>query len=425
VNARVLVVGSGGREHALCWKLAQSRKVGRVYFAPGNGAADEKGPYYPLPFDGTNFSQLAKRAQELKIDLTVVGPEAPLAAGIVDHFQKAGLLVFGPNAAASRLEASKEFTKEVADRAGVPTAAWGAARTLKEADAAIERGGEPLVVKADGLAAGKGVFICASRAEARQAARRLLQEKALGAAGARLVVEEYLEGVEASFMALVQGEGYALLPTSKDHKRLEDGDRGPNTGGMGAFSPSDDLTSRLTEEAESKVLRPLLREMAARECPYRGVIYCGLMLTAKGPKLLEINVRLGDPESQAILPRLKEDLYPHLNAIAQGNWTAKPLALRPTASLCLVLASSGYPDAPRRGQPIRGLAGPWDDRLLVFHAGTKREGKTVVANGGRVLGLTALGSTLDEARQLAYAAAERIEFEGKIFRQDIGQTKRS
>lgn len=420
MRATVLLIGSGGREHALAWSLAQSPQVKTIFCAPGNAAAHSGGKLAPWGGELRRWDEVAAEALRRGVDLTVVGPEAPLCQGIVDLFQKKGLSIFGPDAFCSQLEGSKAFTKELCRKSGIPTADYEICHAWDRAQAAIARFSLPIVIKADGLASGKGVLICSTRQEALQAASDLLEKKILGPAGATVVVEEYLRGIEASFMALVQGERYALLPTSKDHKRLFDGDEGPNTGGMGAISPSSDLTPRTIERAETEILQPLLHFLAKENHPYHGVMYCGLMLTSDGPKLLEINARLGDPETQAILPRIKDDLFPIFQAIADGEWHPCPLTIRPLASLCLVLASQGYPQQPQTGQEIAGLSPMEDEHCLVFQAGTAwRDGRTFV-NGGRVLGVTALAPTLAEAKALAYERAERITYPGKICRRDIG-----
>jgi phosphoribosylamine---glycine ligase len=417
---RILVVGSGGREHALAWKISRSSLVTGLFAAPGNpGIARLASPVTARPDD---VDALARWARENRIDLVVVGPEAPLVAGLADRLAREGIPVFGPTAAAAEIEGSKAFAKEVMEAAGIPTAEYAAFTEVAPAlDWARARGGR-VVVKADGLAAGKGVVVCGDLAEAEGALRSILVERAHGAAGAKVVVEERLEGPEASCICLTDGERIRMLPAAQDHKRIFDGDRGPNTGGMGAFSPTPNVTPELGELVERDVLLPAVREMARRGRPFRGALYAGLMLTAKGPRVLEFNARLGDPETQPILMRLTGDLVPALLAAATGDLSRTALEIDPRAAVGVVLAAEGYPGNVASGDPIDGLDGPLDDDVQVFQAGTSRaQDGRVVTSGGRVLTVCALDQTLDRAAGRAYEAIRRISFRGMQYRKDIGQ----
>jgi phosphoribosylamine--glycine ligase len=415
---KLLVIGSGGREHALAWKLAQSPKVQRVYVAPGNGGTASENGLENVPL--SSFPELISFAKKNQIHLTVVGPEAPLAAGVVDAFQDAGLRIFGPTKAAARLEASKEFAKQFMVRHGLPTARHASFTRADEAKAYVERQGAPIVVKADGLAAGKGVVVASSLAEAKQAIDALLVEARFGAAGARVVVEEYLEGEEASFMVIADGAHALALATSQDHKRLKDGDQGPNTGGMGTYSPAPIVTPQLHARVMREIIQPAIAGMAKDGTPYVGFLYAGLMIDRAGnPRTLEFNARLGDPETQPILLRLKSDLVALIEHALEGtldraeaDWDRRP-------ALCVVLAAARYPEEPRKGDEITGLPAPAED-CRVFHAGTKLEDGRLLTSGGRVLGVTALGDSLKLAARRAYSAVDAIRFEGMQFRADIG-----
>jgi phosphoribosylamine--glycine ligase len=395
----VLVVGSGGREHALAWQLGRSPELGELHAAPGNPGIAGLGTCHPVRAD--DAETLLDLSRQLGIDLVVVGPEAPLVAGLADELRHAGVAVFGPSAAAARIEGSKSFAKEVMRSAGIPTAAE------------LDGPWAPCVVKADGLAAGKGVFVCPTQAEAEAAWARAKE------LGDRVVVEELLEGEEVSVFALSDGAEALGLAPAQDFKRLRDGDEGPNTGGMGSYSPVPALSAEEVEELVDAVHRPVLAELAARGRPYQGLLYAGLMLTADGPRVLEFNCRFGDPETQAILPRLEGDLLPALAAAAEGSLTGIELAVSADAAVSVVLASPGYPDAPETGIPLGGIEEAEADGALVFHAGTARRGEALVSAGGRVLNVTALGATVTEARERAYRAAERIEFPGVHYRRDI------
>jgi phosphoribosylamine---glycine ligase len=415
---KLLVIGAGGREHALAWKLAQSPRVQKVFVAPGNaGTALESGvENVALP----DIRDLIAFSKKENIQLTVVGPEAPLAEGVVDAFRAAGLAIFGPTRAAAQLESSKDFAKAFMTRHGIPTARYASFTSGEEARAYIDAQGAPIVVKADGLAAGKGVVVAATREEALAAIDRIMKDKALGEAGSRVVIEEFLEGEEASFIVMSDGSHVLPLATSQDHKRLRDGDQGPNTGGMGAYSPAPIVTPKVHARVMREIIVPTVEGMAAEGMPYVGFLYAGLMIDRAGnPKTLEFNCRLGDPEAQPILLRLKSDLLELMERALDGTLERAQAEWDRRSALGVVMAAPGYPDEPRKGARIEGLPRPSAD-CHVFHAGTRLEGKDVLTNGGRVLCVTALGDSVKMARTLAYEAAERIRFEGAQFRRDIG-----
>jgi phosphoribosylamine---glycine ligase len=415
---KLLVIGSGGREHAMAWKLAQSPRVQKVFVAPGNGGtATENG----LENVGiTSVPELISFAKKEQIHLTVVGPEAPLAAGVVDAFQDAGLKIFGPPRAAAQLEASKDFAKQFMVRHGLPTARHATFTKAAEAKAYVDKQGAPIVVKADGLAAGKGVMVASTVEEAKAAIDLMLVENRLGDAGARVVVEEFLDGEEASFIVMADGAHALPLATSQDHKRLKDGDQGPNTGGMGAYSPAPVVTPELHARVMREIIQPAIAGMAKDGTPYTGFLYAGLMIDKAGnPKALEFNCRLGDPEAQPIMLRMKSDLLALVEHALEGTLDRVTADWDRRSALGVVLAAAGYPDDPRKGDPISGLPKPAED-CRVFHAGTKLDGKRVLTNGGRVLCVTALGDSLKMARARAYGAADPIRFEGMQFRKDIG-----
>jgi phosphoribosylamine---glycine ligase len=423
---KILVIGQGGREHALAWKLAQSPRVSEVLCAPGNAGTARDAQNVDI--QATDVERLVKFAKAERVDLTVVGPEAPLVAGIVDAFEQAGLLIFGPSKKAAELEGSKAFSKELMRQAKVPTADYRLFRDHQEATAWVEdRSERPLVVKADGLAAGKGVTVCATKAEAIDAIRRTMLEKEFGPAGDRIVVEEFLEGQEASILAIVDGSTIVPLEAAQDHKRAYDDDRGPNTGGMGAYSPTPLVTHELLDRVVEKILIPTVHTMKKLGRPFRGVLYAGLMITGQGPKVLEYNVRFGDPEVQPVLMRLKSDLVEVLLAAAKGKLSAlPPLEWDPRPSVCVVMASEGYPGKYEKGRPIRGLDAA--DRLpdvKVFHAGTAKLGDQVVTDGGRVLGVTALGDNIAHAKLRAYQAVKPIRWDGAWCRKDISDKART
>ncbi len=417
---KILVVGSGGREHVLVWKLSQSPLVEKVYCAPGNAgtALDAEN----LNIQSDDVMRLAKFAKDNQIDLTVVGPEAPLVAGIVDEFRRQNLNVFGPTASAARLEGSKVFTKKLLRRANIPTANFAVFSRMPEAMQYLEDCEEqPLVVKADGLAAGKGVFVCANRAEARAAVKSVLQDRTFGEAGSQVVIEECLVGHEASILALVDGDTIVPLDVAQDHKRAWDHDRGPNTGGMGAYCPAPLVTPTIMDDIIRRILIPTIHTMKVEGCPFSGVLYAGIMLTAHGPKVLEYNVRFGDPEAQPVLMRLRSDLAHVLLLAATGRLTElESLDWDPRPAVCVVMASEGYPGDYAKGRPITGIQDA--DALpdtKVFHAGTAIKNGEVVNAGGRVLGVTALGDTIAQAKQHAYAAVQKIQWQGGWCRSDI------
>jgi phosphoribosylamine---glycine ligase len=418
---KVLVVGSGGREHALAWKLRRSPRVNRLYCAPGNAGTASLGENIGLRAD--DVRGLLSFAQTEGIDLTVVGPEAPLVAGIVDQFRARGLLIAGPTRAAARLEGSKVFAKRFLHTHGIPTAAFEVFDNPDDAEQRLRKGAFsfPVVVKADGLAAGKGVIICRDLGEALAAVLIIMRERRFGEAGDRLLVERFLSGEEASFMVFSDGERVVPMVASQDHKAIFEGDQGPNTGGMGAFSTDSLLSDELRGRIQREIIEPTVRGMASDGEPFQGILYAGLMLTGDGPKVLEYNVRLGDPEAQVVLPRLEGDLLDLLLATAEGNLTGVAARWRPDAAVCVVVASGGYPGRHATGFEIAGLTEAEKDReVVVFHGGTEVRDGAVVTAGGRVLGVTALGETLQAAVAGAYAAVTRIRFEGMYYRRDIG-----
>jgi len=415
---KLLVIGAGGREHALAWKLAQGPRVQKVYVAPGNGGtATEPGVENVALAAAPDLVAFARKES---IYLTVVGPEAPLAAGVVDAFRDAGLRIFGPTRAAAQLESSKDFAKQFMVRHGLPTARYATFTDAGAARAYVEREGAPIVVKADGLAAGKGVVVAQSVAEAQAAIDAFLVANRLGAAGARVVIEECLQGEEASFIVVSDGAHALALATSQDHKRLRDGDQGPNTGGMGAYSPAPVVTPQVHARVMREIIQPAIAGMAADGVPYAGFLYAGLMIDKAGnPRTLEFNCRLGDPETQPMLMRLKSDLLGLFDAALEGKLGSAEADWDRRCALGVVLAAHGYPDEPRKGDRIEGLPKPAAD-CRVFHAGTRAEGKGVVTNGGRVLCVTALGDNLRAARARAYETVDAIRFDGMQYRKDIG-----
>jgi phosphoribosylamine--glycine ligase len=417
---RVLVVGSGGREHALVWAIAASPLADRLFCAPGNAGIAEEAECVPI--GATDIKGLVEFCRRERVEFVVVGPEMPLALGLVDALEAEGIAAFGPTAAAAALEASKGFAKELCVRAGVPTAAWRCFRDPAAAKAFIGRHGAPVVVKADGLAAGKGVVVAADLDTAWRAVDAALVEQVFGPAGAEIVVEDFLAGEEASFFALVDGKDALPLATAQDHKRAGDGDTGPNTGGMGALSPAVSLSPALEGQVMDRIILPTVAAMRAEGRVFKGVLYAGLMLTEAGPRLLEYNVRFGDPEAQALVVRLMSDLLPALIAAHDGVLRQVDLRWLADPALCVVMAAKGYPDAPQSGSEIRGLAAAAvEPEVKIFHAGTRRDGDRLLAVGGRVLGITALGRDLAEARRRAYAAIDRIDWPDGFCRRDIGQ----
>ena len=417
---RVLVVGSGGREHALCWKIAASPLCDALYCAPGNPGIAQEATCVPVA--ASDIDGIVDLARRERLDFVVVGPEAPLVAGLVDRLEAAGITAFGPSGAAAALEGSKIFTKELCAKYGIPTAASAHFREAEAAKAYVRAKGAPIVIKADGLAAGKGVTVAATTAEAFAAIDEALVAGRFGAAGAAVVVEEFLTGEEASFFALVDGKHALPLASAQDHKRVGDGDTGPNTGGMGAYSPAPCLTPALEHEVMERIVKPTVKAMAAERRPYKGLLYVGLILTEDGPKLIEFNVRFGDPEAQALMPRLMSDLLPALLAARDGVLDEFDLRWYPEASVCVVLAARGYPGEPVKGTVIGGLAeaAQGDPAVTIFQAGTKLVDGRLVADGGRVLNVVALGKDLATARDKAYGAIDRIDWPGGFCRRDIG-----
>jgi phosphoribosylamine--glycine ligase len=424
---KLLVIGSGGREHALVWKLAQSPHVTEMWCAPGNaGIAEERlrkthSLVQCVKIDAEDLPGLLAFAKEHVNDLTVVGPDNPLALGIVDLFQKEGLRIWGPNQKAAQFESSKVFAQDFMVKYGIPTACSGTFDNPEKARQFAESLSGRCAVKADGLALGKGVLICSNATEANRAIDNVLVNKAFGKAGARIVIQEFLEGMEISLHALCDGKTAKLFPTAQDHKRAGDGDLGPNTGGMGTYSPAPFLSEEQLAETSKRIIDPWLRGCAAEGIDFRGILYPGLMLTKDGPKVLEFNARFGDPETQVYLTRLESDLVELLEASVSGTLQRAELKWSPMASVCVVMASAGYPGSYPKGKPIHGLEEAARlPNTKVFHAGTARAGEEIVTNGGRVLGVTAWGKDLRAAQQGAYAAVERIQFEGAQFRRDIG-----
>ncbi len=417
---RILVVGGGGREHALCWALAASPLCDRLFCAPGNAGIARQADCVPIGAE--DIDGLVAFARDQAIDYVVVGPEAPLVAGLADRLAAAGIKAFGPSAAAAALEGSKGFTKDLCAKYGIPTAAYGRFTDAEAAKAYLREQSVPIVVKADGLAAGKGVTVAQNLAEAEAAVEAALLDQTFGAAGAELVIEECLQGEEASFFALVDGETALPLASAQDHKQVGDGDTGPNTGGMGAYSPAPIMTAEMERRVLDEIIRPTVLAMREEGRPYKGVLYAGLMITADGPQLLEYNVRFGDPECQVLMVRLKSDLLPALVATTDGMLGAFDLRWHDEAALVVVMAAKGYPGSYDKGSEIRGLPDEeQDEQVVVFHAGTKAgDGAALLANGGRVLGVTARGATVAEAQARAYAAVDRIDWPEGFCRRDIG-----
>jgi phosphoribosylamine--glycine ligase len=414
----LLVIGSGGREHAIAWRLAQSPRIGRVYVAPGNAGTAKEDGLFNVPI--TDIAELMQFARKEGVVLTVVGPEAPLAAGIVDAFRAAGLRIFGPTQRAAQLESSKDFAKSFMVAHGIPTARHQTFTEAGPAHAYLDAQGAPIVIKADGLAAGKGVVVAMTLEEAHAAVDDMLIGNRMGAAGARVVIEEFLEGEEASFIVMVDGKHVLPLASSQDHKRLLDGDRGPNTGGMGAYSPAPVLTPALHGRAMREVIAPVVSGMEAMRQPYTGFLYAGLMITpGQQLKVLEFNCRLGDPETQPIMMRLKSDLFTLVEHAVNGQLDRVEAQWDRRVALGVVLAAAGYPDHPSKGDAITGLPRPEED-VHVFHAGTAVQDGKVVTSGGRVLCVTALGDTVRFAQRRAYEVAETIQFAGRQMRRDIG-----
>ena len=416
---RILVVGSGGREHALCWKLAASPLCEALYCAPGNAGIAQEATCVPVA--ATDLEGIVALAQRERIDFVVVGPEDPLCLGLVDRLEAAGIRAFGPSKAAAELEGSKGFMKDLAREAGIPTAAYARFTDAEAARAYIRKQGAPIVVKANGLAAGKGVVVAATVEEALGAIDEIMGRKRFGASGSEVVVEEFLDGEEASLFALCDGQSALLLGVAQDHKRVFDNDKGPNTGGMGAYGPAPVLDDAGARRAMHDIVEPTLRAMAAAGRPFKGVLFAGLMVGRSGPKLIEYNVRFGDPECEVLMMRMRSDLLPALIAARDGELDQVDLRWHAEPAITVIMAAKGYPDAPEKGSEIRNLAAAAKEKgVVVFHAGTKAEGDRIVANGGRVLAVTAIGKDLKEARDRAYRAVDLIDWPGGFCRRDIG-----
>ena len=413
---KILVIGNGGREHALVWKIAQSEKVTQIYCAAGNGGIRSLAECTPIK--PTDIKALLQFALQNRIDLTVVGPEHPLTLGIVDLFQQHELNIFGPSATAAEIEGSKVFAKNLMKKYGIPTAAFASFTAVADAKAYITDLNQPCVVKADGLAAGKGAIVCLTLQEALAAVDTIKNE--LGEAGNSIVVEEMMEGEEASIFAVTDGTNYLLLPAAQDHKRIFDGDRGKNTGGMGAYAPAPVMTSTLLDRVKKEIIEPTIHAMANEGRKYQGVLYCGLMLTRGGPKVVEFNCRFGDPECQAVLPLIKSDIVDMFLSVVNQSISSYTLDVRQQSSVCVVMASGGYPDQYEKNKEISGLERITDENTLIFHAGTDLINGKVYSSGGRVLGVTSYSEHLPDAIKKAYTAAKQIHFEKAYFRKDIG-----
>jgi len=417
---KVLIVGSGGREHAIAWKVAQSPKVEKIYCAPGNAGIGEIAECVPI--GAMEFDKLVAFAKEKKIDLTVIGMDDPLVGGVVDAFEAEGLRVFGPRKNAAILEGSKAFSKDLMKKYHIPTAAYENFNNPEEALAYLETAKMPIVLKADGLALGKGVLICNTLQEAKDGVKELMLDKHFGDAGNTIVIEEFMTGREVSVLSFVDGNTIRIMTSAQDHKRAKDGDQGLNTGGMGTFSPSPFYTPEVDEFCQKYIYQPTVDAMKAEGRPFKGIIFFGLMLTEDGPRVLEYNARFGDPEAQVVLPRMKNDIIDVFEACIDGTLDKIQLDFEENAAVCVVLASDGYPEHYEKGYPIEGLdTFKGKNGYYVFHAGTKLSDDKIVTNGGRVLGVTAKGSDLKQARANAYAATEWIQFENKYKRNDIGK----
>ena len=414
---RVLVIGSGGREHALAWKIAQSPLVKKVFCAPGNAGTANVAENIDIPSD--NVDALLQFATVTGIGLTVVGPEQPLVKGLVDSFEESGLRVFGPSQRAAEIEGSKVFCKNLMKKYGIPTARYESFDSPDQVKL-FTKEDEPVVVKASGLAAGKGVILCSNAEEARSAVQSIMQEKAFGNAGDQVVVEEFLTGQEVSLLAFTDGKTVLPLDSAQDHKAAFDGDKGPNTGGMGAYSPALVFTEELKQQVIDEIMIPTVRAMAKEGRYYRGILYAGLMLTESGPKVLEFNARFGDPETQPIMMRIKNDIVPIFEACIDGTLAKQSLQWRQEPTICVVMAAKGYPSSYEKGKEISGLNSDEHRQAVVFHAGTKLENGKVLTNGGRVLGVTALGSDINQAIKNAYSAVDKIKWDGVHYRKDIG-----
>ena len=415
---KILIIGGGGREHTLVWKIAQSPLVKKIYCAPGNGGIQQLAECVPIP--DTDIDRLVRFADENHIDLTVVGPETPLSLGIVDAFQSQGLKIFGPSKRAAELESSKSFAKYVMEKYKIPTASFRIFDSYDQANAYLDDSEIPIVIKADGLAAGKGAFVCFTREEAHEALKKIMLERSFGDAGNKVVIEEYLQGQEASVLAFTDGVNVLPLTPAQDHKAIFDGDKGPNTGGMGAYAPAVLISPNMSRIIQGKILEPTVKAMALERRPYRGVIYAGLMMTKQGPKVVEYNCRFGDPETQAILPLVKNDIIPIMLACGDGKICDTAIEKVDKFAVCVIMASGGYPGKYEKGKPILGLDRKFDDDVVIFHSGTMFDEGKHFTSGGRVLGVTALGSDIRETIKRAYRAVGKITFDGAYYRKDIG-----
>jgi phosphoribosylamine--glycine ligase len=415
---KILVVGGGGREHTLVWKIAQSPLVKKIYCAPGNAGISQLAECVPI--QDTGIDALLKFADRKQIDLTVVGPEAPLALGIVDTFQSQGLSIFGPSKRAAEIESSKIFTKYLMEKYRIPTAAYKTFDKYDEAKKYLEYVSIPIVIKADGLAAGKGAIVCFTREEAEESLQKMMVQRIFGDAGEKVIIEEYLRGQEASVLAFTDGVNVLPLVPAQDHKPIFDGDKGPNTGGMGAYAPTVLISDEMLTIIQKKILDPAIKGMALEDCPYRGILYAGLIITRQGPKVIEFNCRFGDPETQAILPLLNSDIVPILQGCSTGKIEKMNIEVSNKFAVCVIMASGGYPGNYEKDKEIIGLERKFGDDVIIFHAGTKLINGKVVTNGGRVLGITASGNNIRDAIKRAYNAVGKITFDGAYYRKDIG-----
>ncbi|MGB6369420.1 MAG: phosphoribosylamine--glycine ligase [Atribacterota bacterium] len=415
---KVLIIGSGGREHALVWKIGQSPKVSQIYCAPGNAGISQLAQC--INIDASNIEKLADFAQKENIDLTVVGPELPLSKGIVNEFNKQGLRIFGPSKEATEIESSKVFSKHLMKKYNIPTANYEVFQNSEEAFDYIKKQIFPLVIKADGLAAGKGVFIVKNLNQAGDALNTLMKKKTFGEAGRQIVIEEFLEGEEVSILAFCDGKTVVPMVSSQDHKRIFDNDQGPNTGGMGAYSPVPFYPDKLEKRVLEEILKPTIKGLRSEGREYKGVLYAGLILTKEGPKVLEFNARFGDPETQVVLPRLKTDLVDMLNTVIEGSLHKINIEWKNNSAVCVVMASGGYPEEYQKGKIINGLEKLEEMRdVVAFHAGTKFQDEMVITSGGRVLGITVWDETISKAKKKAYEGVEKINFEDMYYRKDI------
>lgn len=415
---KILVVGGGGREHTLVWKIAQSPLVEKVYCAPGNAGISQLAECVPI--QDADIDALLKFADNNQIDLTIVGPEIPLALGIVDLFQSQGLNIFGPSRRAAEIESSKIFAKYLMEKYHIPTAACKIFDQYDQAKKYLESVAIPIVIKADGLAAGKGAMVCFTREEAEESLQKMMVQCIFGEAGKKIVIEEFLKGQEASVLAFTDGANVLPLVPAQDHKAIFDGDKGPNTGGMGAYAPAVLINNEMLNTIQKKILEPAIKGMALEDRPYRGVLYAGLIITRQGPKVIEFNCRLGDPETQVILPLLNGDMVPILQACSKGKLANMSLESNNKFAVCVIMASGGYPGKYEKGKEIIGLDRKFGDEVIIFHAGTKPSNGKVVTNGGRVLGVTAIAKNIREAIKRAYGAVGKITFDGAYYRKDIG-----